>query len=71
MVVSVADGSVADVLNQAAAAGVSARVIGRTGGQDIRIDIDGAPMVRMGVADAEAVWATAIGRHYRTTEGAA
>jgi len=47
-------------------------VIGRTGGSEIRIDIDGTPAIRMTVAAAEAVWATAIGRYYRnTTEGAA
>ncbi len=39
VVVSVADGSVAAVLNQAARAGVPARVIGRTGGAEIRIDV--------------------------------
>ncbi len=71
VVVSVADGSVSQVLNEAARAGVPARVIGRTGGPEIRIDVEGTPAIRMAVAAAEAVWATAIGRHYRTTEGAA
>ena len=71
VVVSVADGSVAEVLHQAARAGVPARVIGRTGGTEIRIDVAGVPAVRMSVADAEAVWATAIGRHYQTTVDAA
>ena len=71
VVVSVADDSLADVLNQAAGAGVPARVIGRTGGAEIRIDVSGVPAVRMTVADAEAVWATAIGRHFQTTVDAA
>ncbi len=71
IVVSVADGLVSQVLNEAAQAGVPARVIGRTGGPEIRIDVDGVPAVRMAVAAAETIWATAIGRYYRTTEGAA
>ena len=71
VVVSVPDGSVSQVLNDAARAGVPAHVIGRTGGPEIRIDVDGLPTVRMAVAAAEAVWATAIGRFFRTTEGAA
>ncbi len=71
VVVSVPDGSVSQVLNEAARAGVPARVIGRTGGPEIRIDIDGTPAVRMAVAAAESAWATAIGRFYRATEGAA
>ncbi|MEP7116796.1 MAG: phosphoribosylformylglycinamidine synthase subunit PurL, partial [Acidobacteriota bacterium] len=71
VVVSVADGVVATVLNLAASAGLPARVIGRTGGVEIRIDVDGVAAVRMPVAEAEHVWATAIGRYYRPTEGAA
>ena len=71
IVVSVADGLVAEVLSQAGRAGVPARVIGRTGGAEIRIDVDGVPAVRMTVAGAEAVWANAIGRHYQTTAGVA
>jgi phosphoribosylformylglycinamidine synthase subunit PurL len=71
IVVSVVDGSVAEVLSQAARAAVPAQVIGRTGGPEIRIDVAGVPAVRMAVADAEAVWANAIGRHYQTTAGVA
>jgi len=72
VVVSVPEGAVSQVLNEAAQVGVPAKVIGRTGGSEIRIDIDGTPAIRMTVAAAEAVWATAIGRYYRnTTEGAA
>ena len=48
-----------------------ALVIGRTGGAEIRIDVGGTTAVRMTVADAEAAWATAIGRYDRATEGAA
>ena len=71
IVVSVADGTLAHVLNEAERAGVPASVVGRTGGTEIRIDVDGVPGVRMPVSDAETVWATAIGRYFPTTEGAA
>ena len=57
IVVSAPEGSVAAVLERAAAAGVPARVVGRTGGADIRIDYAGAPAIRLPVAEAEARWA--------------
>lgn len=71
VVVSVRDGHVAQVLGAAAAAGVPAQVIGRTGGGDIRIDVDGVTAVRMPAAAAEEVWATAIGRRMQSAAGAA
>jgi phosphoribosylformylglycinamidine synthase subunit PurL len=71
VVVSVPDGHVAQVLSAAAAAGVPAQVIGRTGGSDIRIDVDGATAVRLPVSAAEEVWATAIGRRMQSAAGAA
>ena len=71
VVVSVADGHVAQVLSAAAAAGVPAQVIGRTGGSDIRIDVDGAIAVRVPVAAADDMWATAIGRRMQSAAGVA
>jgi phosphoribosylformylglycinamidine synthase len=72
VVVSAADAHVAAVLERAAAAGVPAAVIGRTGGADIRIACGGAPAIRIAVADAEARWAGAIGQYYqRAAAGAA
>ncbi len=71
VVVSVPDGHVAQVLSAAAAAGVPAQVIGRTGGSDIRIDVDGATVVRVPVATAEEAWAMAIGRRMQSAAGAA
>ena len=72
VVVSAADAHVAAVLERAAAAGVPAAVIGRTGGADIRIACGGVPAIRIAVADAEARWAGAIGRYYqRAAAGAA
>ncbi len=71
IVVSAADSAVPTVLARAAAAGVPAEAVGRTGGSDIRIDVDGAAAIRMPVAEAEARWAGAIGRYYQRNAGAA
>ena len=71
IVVSAPDGSVAAVLERAGAAGVPARVVGRTGGGDIRLDFGGTTAVRMQVTDAEARWAGAIGRYFQRAAGAA
>ena len=71
VLVSVAEELVEQVMHEAARADVPARVIGRTGGAEIRIDVAGEPAVRIATAAAELVWATAIGRHFRTTAGAA
>jgi phosphoribosylformylglycinamidine synthase subunit PurL len=69
VVVSATQESAAAVLAAAAAAGVPARVVGRTGGGDIRLAVEGEPVVQLPVAEAEAIWATAIER--RMTAGAA
>ena len=71
IVVSVAEEAVSRVLSAAAAAGVPAAVIGRTGGSEIRIDVDGVAAVRMSVDAAEQLWATAIGQRMQSTAGAA
>jgi phosphoribosylformylglycinamidine synthase len=49
------------VLAAAAAAGVPAATIGRTGGSNIRISVDGAVVVDTPVAEAERTWATSLG----------
>jgi phosphoribosylformylglycinamidine synthase subunit PurL len=71
VVMSVADGHVAQVLGAAASAGVPAQVVGRTGGGDIRIDVDGITAVLMPVVAAEDVWATAIGRRMQSVAAGA
>jgi len=63
VVVSVAPDAAADVLQRAKAAGVPARVIGRTGGQNLRIAIGGQVAVAVSVADAERAWSSAV-EHY-------
>ena len=71
IVVSAAQDVVSQVLAAAAAAGVPAAVIGRTGGSEIRLDVDGDLAVRMSVADAEQAWASAIGQRMQSATGAA
>ena len=48
------------MLAAAAAAGVPARVIGRTGGSRLRIAVGGDVAVDVAVDDAERAWADAV-----------
>jgi phosphoribosylformylglycinamidine synthase len=48
------------VLAAAASAGVPAARIGRTGGEFLRVAVDGAEVLRMPVAQAETQWASAL-----------
>jgi phosphoribosylformylglycinamidine synthase II len=60
-VVSVRPEDLATVLQMAADTGVRARAIGQTGGNRLRIAVDGASVVDCDVADAERAWAGALG----------
>jgi phosphoribosylformylglycinamidine synthase len=71
IVVSVDPASVDEVMRRAAASGVPSRVLGRTGGSEIRLDVDGDAVVRLPVAEAERVWATAIETRMQRVAGAA
>jgi phosphoribosylformylglycinamidine synthase len=71
IVVSVDPASVDEVLRRAGASGVTARVIGRTGGDELRLDVGGEAAVRLPVADAERRWATAIETRMQRVAGAA
>ncbi len=51
-----------EVIARARAAGVPARVIGRTGGSVIAIRVNGEPVISVPVRDAEEAWSTAIER---------
>ncbi len=62
VVVSLAPDRRERVLERARAAGVPATVIGETGGDRIRISVDGATVVDCAVRDAEAAWAAEIER---------
>jgi phosphoribosylformylglycinamidine synthase len=63
VVVSVAPEATTDVLNRANVAGVPARVIGQTGGQELRIAVDGQTALAVRISEAERVWSNAI-EHY-------
>jgi phosphoribosylformylglycinamidine synthase II len=65
VVVSTNVDTVASVLEQAAAAGVPARVVGRTGGQLLRIAVGGHLAIDLPVDDAERAWAGAIERYFQ------
>ncbi|MQA30088.1 MAG: phosphoribosylformylglycinamidine synthase subunit PurL [Luteitalea sp.] len=60
VVVSTTPDKVTEVLQQAAAAGVPARIIGETSGNRLRIAVAGATVVDLSIAEAERVWSTAI-----------
>jgi phosphoribosylformylglycinamidine synthase len=64
VLVSVDPDRVAQVLERAAAAGVPARVIGRTGGTRLQIAIADRIVIDTGVAEAERAWASAIERRF-------
>jgi phosphoribosylformylglycinamidine synthase subunit PurL len=63
-IVSLPADNVTEVLQQAAAARVPARVIGETGGNLLRIAVDGRVAVDMPVSDAERVWSSTIERYF-------
>ncbi len=64
VIVSTTSGDVAKVLEQATMGGVPARVIGRTGGNLLRIAVGGRTVIDMPVTDAERAWSTAIERYF-------
>jgi phosphoribosylformylglycinamidine (FGAM) synthase-like enzyme len=65
VVVSLRPEDVTEVLQRAAAAGVSARVIGETGGNRLRIAVAGRTVIDVPQDAAEAAWSSAIGRAFR------
>jgi phosphoribosylformylglycinamidine synthase len=64
VVISVAPDGVADVLKRATATGVPARVIGRTGGHELRVAVGGRIAIAVSVPDAERAWSNAIERYF-------
>ena len=56
--------NVTRVLEQAAAAGVPARVIGQTGGNRLRIATGGRMTIDMAIEDAERAWSAAIDSYF-------
>ena len=62
IVVSASDEKVPAVIAAAKAAGIPATVIGKTGGDRIRVTVDGQAAIDSLVTEAEHAWATAIER---------
>jgi phosphoribosylformylglycinamidine synthase len=65
VVVSTTVGTVTDVLERAAAAGVPARVVGRTGGNLLRMAVGGHVAIDLPVDEAERVWEGAMERYFQ------
>ena len=64
VVVSVREADADSVRARAAAAGVPAHVLGRTGGARLRFACDGQQAVDIGLAEAEQRWATGLSRYF-------
>jgi phosphoribosylformylglycinamidine synthase II len=64
VVVSAVPDAAPRVLELASLAGVPARLIGRTGGDVLRIAVAGRVAVEMPLRDAEDAWATSLGRYF-------
>jgi phosphoribosylformylglycinamidine synthase len=64
VLLAVAPDRVAPVLERARAAGVPARVVGRTGGPRLRMAIGGRVVVDASVEEAERVWDSVIERRF-------
>jgi phosphoribosylformylglycinamidine synthase II len=62
VVLSTTDDRLQALLAAAAAAGVPAREIGRTGGERIQLSVDGKLAIDAALADAEEAWSTAIAK---------
>ena len=64
VVVSVGPDATAELLKRAKDAGVPARVIGRTGGNELRIAVGGHMAIAVAIADAERAWSNAVEQYF-------
>jgi phosphoribosylformylglycinamidine synthase subunit PurL len=64
IVVSAAPAAASEVIKKAAAAGVPARIVGRTGGRSLRIAVGGEMAVNVTLAEAERAWSDALQRYF-------
>jgi phosphoribosylformylglycinamidine synthase len=64
VVVSVTPDALTSVLERAAAMKVPARVIGQTGGNRLRVAVDGRLVIEHSIDDAERAWSTAVGQYF-------
>jgi phosphoribosylformylglycinamidine synthase len=63
-IVSASPDKVDDLLAKAAARGVPAQVIGKTGGHQLRISVDGELAIDVPVGELERIWTSAIEGHF-------
>jgi phosphoribosylformylglycinamidine synthase len=71
VVVSLAASSVSELLARASAAGVPAAQIGTVGGSRIQVRVAGRPVLDEALADAEAIWSSALQRHFERSRAIA
>ena len=64
VIVSASPDMVADVLARAAAKGLPAKVIGRTGGHQLRVSVGGELAIDVPIGELERIWGSAIERHF-------
>jgi phosphoribosylformylglycinamidine synthase len=64
VIVSVSESRVSEVLARATKAGVPAALIGRVGGDRVRISVSGRPAIDESREELEQIWATAIGSRF-------
>jgi phosphoribosylformylglycinamidine synthase len=64
VVVSLAPEDASKVLERAAAANVTARLIGQTGGNALRIAVAGQTAVEISIREVERVWSSALERYF-------
>jgi phosphoribosylformylglycinamidine synthase subunit PurL len=64
VVISAAAEAASEIVRRAGAAGVPARIIGRTGGRSVRIAVAGEIAVDLPLVDAERAWSDAIQRYF-------
>jgi phosphoribosylformylglycinamidine synthase II len=60
VVLSATPDNVSSILEHAAAAGVAARVVGQTGGNRLRVAVDGRVTIDLAVDEAERAWSSTI-----------
>jgi phosphoribosylformylglycinamidine synthase len=64
VIVSASAAAVTAVMDRAAAAGVPARIVGRTGGSRLRVAVAGEMAIDVSIDEAERVWSTALGKYF-------
>jgi phosphoribosylformylglycinamidine synthase subunit PurL len=66
VIVSVSPGSSPALMELARAAGVPARIIGKTGGARLRMSIEGEQAIDVAVAEAEQIWTTGLEKYFKS-----